>query len=112
MARSGVLLSRIEVLKQTPYKNFIILDAGMTHLMRPALYDAYHAILPLKLLSGKSECYDIVGPICESTDVLAKQRICTPVFEEDFMAICDVGAYGSVMASNYNLRDQVTEIVI
>lgn len=112
VARSGVMLSRVEIIKETPLKKFLVLDVGMTHLMRPALYDAYHEILPLKLLSGSKQNYDIVGPICESTDVLAEQRSLTPIHEEEFVALCDVGAYGSVMASNYNLRDEAIEIFI
>lgn len=112
VARSGVMLSRVEIIKETPLKKFLVLDVGMTHLMRPALYDAYHEILPLKLLAGGKQDYDIVGPICESTDVLAEQRSLTPVHEEEFVALCDVGAYGSVMASNYNLRDEAIEIFI
>jgi diaminopimelate decarboxylase len=111
-ARSGVLISRIEIIKKTPSKNFLILDTGMTHIMRPALYGAYHQILPLLNKSGVKEIYDVVGPICESTDVLGTEREMTSVDEEDFVAICDVGAYGSVMASDYNLRDRVKEIFI
>lgn len=112
VARSGVLLSRVEIIKQTPLKKFLILDAGMTHIMRPALYNAYHHILPLKLKSGAPEVFDIVGPICESTDVLGEARSMTPIIEEEFVAICDVGAYGSVMASRYNLRDEALEVFI
>ncbi len=112
VARSGVLLSRVEIIKETPHKRFLILDVGMTQLIRPALYGAYHEILPLRHRDGISQPYDIVGPICESTDVLAENRTCTPIEEEDFVAICDVGAYGSVMASRYNLRDEAVEIVI
>lgn len=112
VARSGILLSRVEIIKDTPYKKFLILDVGMTHLMRPALYGAYHEILPLKYVEGKNQNFDIVGPICESTDVLATNRVLTSIEEEDFVAICDVGAYGSVMASRYNLRDEALEIVL
>lgn len=112
VARAGVLLSRVEIIKENPEKKFLILDAGMTHLMRPALYGAYHEILPLRLRPGARQIYDVVGPICESTDVLAAGRALSPVEEEDFVAICDVGAYGSVMASRYNLRDEALEIVL
>ncbi|MBY0452581.1 MAG: diaminopimelate decarboxylase [Bdellovibrionaceae bacterium] len=112
VARSGVLLCRVEIIKKTPAKKFIILDAGMTHIMRPALYDAYHHMLPLKLNPGSAETVDIVGPICESTDVLGEDRQITPMNEEEFMAICDTGAYGSVMASDYNLRDRALEVFI
>jgi diaminopimelate decarboxylase len=89
-----------------------VLDTGMTHIMRPALYHAYHHILPLKLKPGPREVFDIVGPICESTDVLGSNREMTPVAEEEFVAICDVGAYGSVMASRYNLRDELIEVIL
>ncbi|MGZ3691643.1 MAG: diaminopimelate decarboxylase, partial [Pseudobdellovibrio sp.] len=112
VARAGVLLSRIEIIKSTPAKKFLILDVGMTHIMRPALYDAYHHIIPLKQKTGATELYDVVGPICESTDVLGEGREFTPVAEEEFVAVCDVGAYGSVMASHYNLRDAAIEIFI
>ncbi len=113
VARSGVLLSKVEVIKQTSYeKNFLILDVGMSHLMRPALYQAYHEMRPLRLKSGAQKNYDVVGPICESTDVLAEDRSFTNVEEGDFIAICDVGAYGSSMASNYNLRDSALEVFI
>lgn len=112
VARSGVMISRVEVIKETPHKRFLILDAGMTQLMRPALYGAYHEILPLKFVNGTLTEYDIVGPICESTDVLGADRRITPVKEDEFVAICDVGAYGSVMASRYNLRDEALEVVL
>jgi diaminopimelate decarboxylase len=112
VARSGVLLARVEIIKQSPAKKFLILDTGMTHIMRPALYHAYHHILPLKLKPGSKQVYDIVGPICESTDVLGTGREMTPIAEEEFVAICDVGAYGSVMASRYNLRDELIEMVL
>lgn len=112
VARAGVLLSRVEIIKETPTKKFLILDVGMTHIMRPALYDAFHDMKPLKLKSGSSTVYDVVGPICESTDVLGEERSFTPVDEEDFVAVCDVGAYGSVMASRYNLRDEAIEILL
>ncbi len=113
VARSGLLISRIEVIKTTSYnKKFLILDVGMSHLMRPALYDAHHEIIPLKLNLGKSQIYDVVGPICESTDVLATHKKMPTVFENEFVAICDVGAYGSSMASRYNLRDEAIEVLL
>lgn len=112
VARCGVMISRVEIIKKTHTKNFLILDAGMTHIMRPALYGAYHQILPLKLRPGSSQKFDIVGPICESTDILGEDRELTSIEEDDFVAICDVGAYGSVMASRYNLRDEAVEIIL
>lgn len=112
VARAGVLLSRVEIIKNSPAKKFLILDAGMTHIMRPALYDAYHHILPLKQKAGATQIYDVAGPICESTDILGLDREFTPIEEEEFVAICDVGAYGSVMSNDYNLRDRALEIFI
>ena len=112
VARSGIMLSRVEIIKHSPHKKFLIIDVGMTHLMRPALYDAYHEILPLLRKPGAKEIYDVVGPICESTDVLGDNREFTPIAEEEFVALCDVGAYGSVMASRYNLRDEAREIIL
>ncbi|MBC7419564.1 MAG: diaminopimelate decarboxylase [Bdellovibrio sp.] len=112
VARSGVLLSRIEVIKETVDKKFMILDVGMSHLLRPALYDAYHEILPIKKSSQLTAQYDVVGPICESTDVLSLNKEFPLAAEGDFVAICDVGAYGSAMASRYNLRDAAIEVFI
>ena len=113
VARSAVLISRIEVIKRTSSnKKFLILDVGMSHLLRPALYQAYHEIFSLKLKSGAQSFYDVVGPICESTDVIVKNKSFSALDEGDFVAICDVGAYGSSMASRYNLRDEAIEILI
>ncbi len=112
VARSGVLLCRIEVIKETTERKFLILDAGMSHLLRPALYGAQHEILPLHKNSSQMETYDIVGPICESTDVFTLNKKFPKVEELDFVAICDVGAYGFVMASRYNLRDAAIETII
>ncbi len=113
VARSGVLLSRVEVIKHTSYdKSFLILDVGMSQLMRPALYGAYHDIKALKLKSGSVKTFEVVGPICESTDVLGDDRSFTEIQENDFVAICDVGAYGSSMASRYNLRDSALEVFV
>ncbi len=112
VARSAVLISRVEIIKQNDHKKFMILDAGMSLLMRPALYQAHHEILPLLRRGDEIETYDIVGPICESTDVFALNKIFSKVEEGDFVAICDAGAYGSSMSSRYNLRDEAPEIFI
>lgn len=112
VARSCVLLTRVEVVKQTASKNFLMLDAGMSLLMRPALYKAFHQILPIQLNSEKKMNYSIVGPICESSDVLADHHEMTEVHEGDFLAICDVGAYGASMSSNYNLREPAINLFI
>ncbi len=113
VARSGVLLCQVEYIKQTPYKSFVIVNTGMHHLMRPALYQAFHQILPLKKdpLANK-KVYDIVGPICESTDFLAKNRPMSEINQGDFLAIADAGAYGFSMANNYNLHQLPQEIII
>lgn len=89
-----------------------MLDAGMSLLMRPALYEAFHQILPLTKKNGESEIYTIVGPICESSDVLATDLKFPFIEEGDLVAICDVGAYGASMSSNYNLREPALEIFI
>ena len=112
VARSGVLISKIEVLKETSSKKFMILDAGMSLLMRPVLCQARHEIKPLKLRSGPNVNFTVVGPICESSDVLATDQIFTEVLEGDLVAICDAGAYGSSMSSNYNLREPASEILV
>ncbi len=112
VARSGILIAKVEVIKKTSSKNFMILDAGMSLLMRPALYQACHEIKPLKLKTGPTEIFTVVGPICESSDILATDKSFTVVAEGDLIAICDAGAYGSSMSSNYNLREPALEILI
>lgn len=112
VANAGVLLTRIEYLKQTQHKNFAITDAGMNDLLRPALYDAWHDIIPLTLRNmGKDIYYDIVGPVCESADFLGKNRL-LELQANDILAICMVGAYGFCMASNYNTRPRAAEVLI
>ncbi len=109
---AGVLLTKVEYLKKTPHRNFIIANTGMHHLLRPALYDSYHHILPIKKSTRTTIVADVVGPICESSDWLAKKiKIPLPQMG-DVLAICDVGAYGFVMANEYNLHPKPKEIVI
>ncbi|MBC7743225.1 MAG: diaminopimelate decarboxylase [Bdellovibrionaceae bacterium] len=113
VARSSVLIARVEIIKEVLNgKKFMILDAGMSLLMRPALYQAYHEILPIYKRGEETETYDIVGPICESTDVLMLNKKFSKVEEGDFVAICDTGAYGAAMTSRYNLREESAEIFI
>lgn len=114
VARAGVLLTQIEYIKKTPYKNFLIVDSGIHHFVRPALYQAYHRILPLREQSEdqNSEVYDVVGPLCESSDVLGRERALQGLQEGDFLVVCDTGAYGSSMSSNYNLRGLAREILV
>ena len=104
VAQCGSLISRVTYLKEGVQKKFVIIDAGMTDLIRPALYQAFHHIENLN--SEKEFCiYDIVGPICESSDTFAKDFQLNKTERGDFIAILSAGAYGEVMASQYNCRD-------
>lgn len=107
---AGVLVASVVRVKQTGDKRFAVLDAGMSDLVRPAMYDAYHNIEALK--SGKaSERYDVVGPICESADIFGKDRMLPELNEGDLIAIETAGAYGAAMASNYNGRPLIAEVL-
>ncbi len=110
--RTACLIGEIQYLKKTSYKNFIILNTGMNHLMRPCLYQAYHRILPLQKREGSGVVYDVVGPICESSDVLGRDRLFSDLKEGDFLAIMDTGAYGAVLANTYNAHPLPQEIFI
>ena len=105
-SRSGILLTEVQYVKQTPWKKFIICDTGMNHIIRPVLYEAYHRILPVRQRDGSLQSVDIVGPVCESADFLAKNRDMPPVAEGDLLVIAEAGAYGQVMSSSYNLFPQ------
>ena len=109
----GVLLSRIIYIKENPKKSFIILDTAMNDLMRPALYGAKHRIIPIVRNNKKSKKkYDFVGPICETTDKFLSTNNFQKMNEKDLLIICDVGAYGSSLGSNYNVRPKPAEILI
>jgi diaminopimelate decarboxylase len=110
VGNAGLLLTRVEYLKHGETKNFAIVDAAMNDLARPALYDAYHAILPV--VSGKdtAQNYEIVGPVCESGDFLGHDRSLT-LAEGDLLAIMSAGAYGMSMSSNYNTRPRAAEVM-
>lgn len=111
VAQCGSLISRILYVKNGLKKNFLVLDAGMTELMRPALYQAYHKIENITADSANSiVSYDVVGPICESTDCFGKEVELPESKRGDLMAIRTAGAYGEVMASGYNLRERVKSI--
>ncbi len=113
VAHGGVLLTRIEYIKKTSHHTFAIVDTGMHHLLRPALYQAKHRILVLHQVDGAAEkAYQIVGPICESSDVLAGSVTLPELREGQFLAVIDAGAYGRVMSSNYNRQTPVTEIFL
>ncbi|MBU3593034.1 diaminopimelate decarboxylase [Polynucleobacter sp. 71A-WALBACH] len=111
VGNAGVLLTKVEYLKPGAEKNFCIVDAAMTELMRPALYEAYHSIVPVQAKPVASSTYDVVGPVCESGDWLGRDRELA-VEEGDLLAILSAGAYGFVMASNYNTRPKPAEIMV
>jgi diaminopimelate decarboxylase len=111
VGNTGVLLTRVEYLKYSSAKNFAIVDAGMNDLVRPALYEAWHEVLPVAPREGATRNYDIVGPVCESGDFLAKERTLA-LAPGDLLAIMSAGAYGMAMSSNYNSRPRPPEIVV
>lgn len=110
VGQSASLISRVLYVKNGKKKNFVVLDAGMTELMRPALYQAYHKIENLTRGKETALKYDIVGPICESTDCFGKEVEQPETFRGDLYAIRSAGAYGEVMASKYNLRDEIRSV--
>jgi len=111
VGNAGILITKVLYIKNTPHKKFIIVDAGMNDLIRPALYSAHHKIL--SLVSGlKTEKADVVGPICESGDFLAKERMVAKVKEGDYLAVMGAGAYGFSMSSNYNSRLRAAEVMV
>lgn len=102
VARMGVLLAKVVYVKRGLHRRFAILNAGMNALMRPALYQAFHRIEPVSVRAGEYQTYDVVGPICESTDILAEGRSLPPLNSGDWVAVFDAGAYGAAMANTYN----------
>ena len=108
---AGILLTRVEYLKHTGHRNFAILDAAMNDLMRPALYRAWHAVVPVRPRRGSPVRYDLVGPVCETGDLLGRDR--DLVLEQgDLLAIRSAGAYGFTMSSNYNSRPRPAELLV
>jgi len=113
VGNAGVLLARVEHLKRGAGKNFLIVDAAMNDLVRPAMYDSYHEIVPLhRDTSRRALVADIVGPICESGDCFAKDRQIQEVGEGELMALMSAGAYGHAMASRYNTRAMAAEVLV
>jgi diaminopimelate decarboxylase len=109
---AGILVTRVEYVKRTGNKNFVIVDGAMNDLIRPAFYDAYHEIVPLTRKGGAPISSDVVGPICESGDYFCKDRPLAKVGEGDHLALLSAGAYGFVMASNYNTRSMAAEVLV
>ncbi|MFH1858638.1 MAG: diaminopimelate decarboxylase [Candidatus Omnitrophota bacterium] len=113
MGNSGLLLTNVTYVKRQRNKSFIIVDAGMNDLIRPSLYGAYHEILPVRAFAGRRrDTFDVVGPLCESGDFLARNRQLSYAFEGESLAILAAGAYGFVMSSNYNSRPRAAEVLV
>lgn len=111
-ANAGVMLTRVEFLKQNGDKNFAIIDGAMNDLIRPSLYSAYQEIIPVELREeGETKAWDLVGPVCETGDFLGKDRQLN-LQPGDLLAVCSAGAYGFVMASNYNTRPRPAEVMV
>jgi diaminopimelate decarboxylase len=111
VANGGVLLTQVEYLKHTEHKDFAIVDAAMNDLIRPALYQAWMDVTAVKPRDSAARKYDIVGPICETGDFLAKDRELA-LEEGDLLAVHSAGAYGFVMSSNYNTRGRAAEVLV
>ena len=112
VANAGVLLTKVEYLKQNGAKHFAVVDAAMNDLLRPALYRSWHGIIPVRAGGGATERrYDVVGPVCESADFLGLDRLLA-ISEGDLLAVCSAGAYGATMASNYNSRPRPAEVLV
>lgn len=112
VGNAGVLLTRVVYVKKQAQKTFVITDAGMNDLLRPSLYGAYHSITPVVLREGEEQVCDIVGPICETGDFYATDRLIPPVQAGDILAVMSAGAYGFSMASTYNSRPRAAEVLV
>ncbi len=109
---AGFLVTRVQYIKTTAAKKFLIVDAAMNNLIRPCLYQAYHQIVALQKSDGPPETVDVVGPVCETSDYLARDRSLPPVSEGDYLVITGAGAYGQALGSNYNLRPMIPEYLV
>jgi diaminopimelate decarboxylase len=109
---AGILVTRVEYVKRTGRKRFVIVDAAMTDLIRPALYEAYHEVVPVTRQSRATVKADVVGGVCESGDYFCRDRRLPPVAGGDYLALLSAGAYGFVMASNYNARPLAAEVLV
>jgi diaminopimelate decarboxylase len=112
-ANAGVLLARVERLQQRAQRPILVLDAAMNDLIRPAIYDAFHDIKPLREpADATTQVYDVVGPICETGDTFTRNRPLPPLQADDVVAFMTAGAYGATMASTYNARPLVPEVLV
>ncbi len=112
VAQAGALVARVLQVKRNGSKTFVITDAAMNDLIRPALYQAHHDIVPVKLRAGRPRIVDVVGPVCESGDFFARDRKLAPVEPGDLVALLDAGAYGMAQSSNYNTRPRAAEVLV
>ncbi len=112
VAQAGALVARVLYVKRNGKKTFVITDAAMNDLIRPALYQAHHEIVPVRPRTGKPRIVDIVGPVCESGDFFARDRKLAPVEPGDLVALLDAGAYGMAQSSNYNSRLRPAEVLV
>ncbi|MBH1940961.1 diaminopimelate decarboxylase [Mobilitalea sibirica] len=113
VAQAGLLITEVQYIKDNSYdKRFVIIDSGMHHLIRPSLYQSYHNIIPVIQKEKSMNTVDVVGPICESTDFLAKDRQMEEVTQGDLLAVTDAGAYGIVMSSHYNSHSRPVEVLV
>lgn len=109
---AGMLISRVIRVQDRPTRPILVLDAGMNDLLRPAMYEAFHDIAPVRASAGTPQAYDVVGPICETGDTFARDRALPPLDDGDLVVFRTAGAYGAVMASTYNARDLVPEVLV
>jgi diaminopimelate decarboxylase len=112
VAQAGALLTRVVNVKRNGKKTFVVTDAAMNDLIRPALYQAYHEIVPVKPRPGKPRAVDVVGPVCETGDFFARDRALGPIRTGDLVALLDAGAYGMAQSSNYNTRPRAAEVLV
>lgn len=112
VGNAGLLATKVIFLKETDVKNFVIIDAAMNDLMRPGLYGSYHEVLPAVKKYGEKVVYDLAGPVCESTDILAQAREFVSPKAEDLLVFCSAGAYGSSMSNEYNCRPMIPEVLV
>jgi diaminopimelate decarboxylase len=112
VAQAGALVTRVLNVKKNGKKTFVITDAAMNDLIRPALYQAYHEIVPVKPRAGRARAVDVVGPVCETGDFFARDRMLKPVEAGDLVALLDAGAYGMAQSSNYNSRFRPAEVLV
>ena len=112
VAQAGALVARVLQVKRNGKKTFVITDAAMNDLIRPALYQAYHEIVPVKPRRGRMRPVDVVGPVCETGDFFARDRMLKPIEAGDLVALLDAGAYGMAQSSNYNSRVRPAEVLV